>query len=98
MHLPAAVFSSLSKLTKLTVSHTAIRTLPPTLARMPNLSHLTVTHSRGITLLPELAIKGLTALKGLELQHCRIQRLPVNALNSLSNLTSLSAAGRALQL
>jgi hypothetical protein len=94
MHLPAAVFSSLAQLTKLTVSHTAVRTLPPTLARMPKLAHLTVTHSRGITLLPELAIKGLTALRSLELQHCRIQRLPVNALNSLSNLTSLSAAGR----
>ncbi|KAL6752869.1 hypothetical protein V8C86DRAFT_536997 [Haematococcus lacustris] len=95
-HLPAAVLLSLSQLQVLSITNTNLRSLPPTLGRLAHLEHLSVTHNRGVTSLPEASLRNLSSLKTCNLQQCRLQRLPAHALATLTQLTALDVSGNRL--
>ena len=88
--LGSGEFAGLSGLTKLTLEHNKLTTLPETLfSGLTSLGTLKVTFN-DLTTLPEDVFKGLTKLKQLDLYKNKITALPENVFDGLTNLSVLN--------
>lgn len=93
--LPAGVFSGMTRLERLWLTHNQLKTLVGVFDGLTNLTMLDIAHNQ-LRNLPVGVFKGLTRLEQLSLSHNQLKTLPVGIFDGLTNLELIWLDGNGL--